>query len=293
MTYDQLITLVNIVSEGSFKAAAEVMHKTQPSLTMAIKKLEEEFGIELFDRSGYRPKLTEQGKVFYQKATRVLERFKELEQLGQELAAGFEPDINICTDAVFPIAKIAHIFEQFFGPYIMTSLHLSTDVLNGVTEKLLNHEVDFALASNIDQNPDIEKIKILETNLLPCISPVHFEKSEKVDLDYIKKLPQIVVQSSVREQHGKIEGAVGENFWYTTDFSMKEQMIAAGLGWGNLPEHLIELQLKAGTLIQVTNIPELKPLKAPMYFMRSKTKFMGPNTKALWKFFLENTEELN
>ncbi len=49
MTYDQLITLVNIVSEGSFKAAAEVMHKTQPSLTMAIKKLEEEFGIAVKD----------------------------------------------------------------------------------------------------------------------------------------------------------------------------------------------------------------------------------------------------
>ena len=85
MTLEQLLTLENIVKYGSFKSAAEAMHKSQPSLTMAIKKLEDEYDILIFDRSGYRPKLTSNGETFYKKAQKVLDSFKDLEQLGQEL----------------------------------------------------------------------------------------------------------------------------------------------------------------------------------------------------------------
>lgn len=47
MTIDQLETLEMIVEKGSFKAAAEALHKTQPSLSVAIKKLEDEFDLKL------------------------------------------------------------------------------------------------------------------------------------------------------------------------------------------------------------------------------------------------------
>ena len=67
MTYDQILTLDFIVKYGSFKAAAKEMYKSQPSLSMAIKKLEDEFQFQILSRDNYRPQLTEEGKVFYKK----------------------------------------------------------------------------------------------------------------------------------------------------------------------------------------------------------------------------------
>jgi DNA-binding transcriptional LysR family regulator len=64
------------VESGSFKAAAAKLHKTQPALSVAIRKLEDEFQLSLFDRSEYRPKLTAQGRVFHEQARESLLAFR-------------------------------------------------------------------------------------------------------------------------------------------------------------------------------------------------------------------------
>lgn len=291
MTYDQILTLDLIVKYGSFKAASDAMHKSQPSLSMAIKKLEEEFNIKLFDRDGYRPVLTEQGKAFHKKSQLALDKFKELESLGQELGAGFESQISICTDAIFPICHISHVFEKFFEPHITTTLDLSTDVLDGVISKLINHEVDFALGPDFGLPSHIEKIKILEVTVVPVVGKKHANKFP-LKREELQRLPQIVVGSSVKEKKGDVRGAVSDQFWYTTDFSMKEQLIESGLGWGRLPLHQVEEKIKSGSLIQVKDIPDINIYPVAMYLLRSKKKIMGPNTKNLWNYLAQLGDKL-
>lgn len=291
MTYDQILTLDYIVKFGSFKAAAEVMHKSQPSLSMAIKKLEEEYQITLFNRDGYRPVLTEEGKKFYKKAEFVISEFKSLDILAHELGAGYETEINICADAIFPICHISDVLQSFFEPHITTTLNLNIDVLEGVIEKLKNHEVDFALGPKFSDVDDIEAIKIIKTEVVPVISKKHFELMNN-ELNYIKNLPQIVVGSSSKEARGKIRGLISNQYWHTSDLSMKEQLIESGLGWGRLPIHQIENKLKLGTLIEITEIPEVKSRKVDLYLLRSKNKIMGPNTKSLWNYLKTLGEKL-
>ena len=55
MTYDQVLVFHKIVQLGSFKSAADALSKTQPAISLTIKKLEEELEVNLFDRGGYRP----------------------------------------------------------------------------------------------------------------------------------------------------------------------------------------------------------------------------------------------
>ncbi len=57
MTLDQIRVLSTIVQTGSFRGASERLHRTQPTLSVAIRNLEREFGFELFDRANYRPVL--------------------------------------------------------------------------------------------------------------------------------------------------------------------------------------------------------------------------------------------
>jgi DNA-binding transcriptional LysR family regulator len=138
MTYDQLVTLDAIIKHGSFKAASQHLFKSQPSLSMAIKKLEQEFGIKLFNRDSYRPTLTEEGQAFYQKSLPALEKFNQLSLLGTELGMGVEAEISISLDAICPLEEISKIFKHFMEPHITTTLNLNVDMIYELERKLID-----------------------------------------------------------------------------------------------------------------------------------------------------------
>ena len=76
MTYEQLVVLHAIVTEGTFRGAAERLNKSQSAVSHMLKKLETEVEIILLSREEYRPTLTPEGKVFYRQATRVMQQMK-------------------------------------------------------------------------------------------------------------------------------------------------------------------------------------------------------------------------
>lgn len=292
MTYDQLLTLDAIVRHGSFKAASEFLHKTQPSLSMAIKKLEEEFGIKLFNRDGYRPTLTDDGKAFHLKALNALEKFNELDIFAKELAMGMESEINITIDAICPLNKISSIFESFLDPHITTALNLSVDILQELDRKVLEGEVDFAIGSfNVERSRDLETIPILISKMIPVVSSSFYEKTDG-SLESLKNYPQIVVKSSDKASTRVIYGAVkGMKQWFTTDMSIKEQLILNSLGWGRLPEHQVRENIDNGKLSIVKDIPTIKSRDIQLNLIRNTKKVMGPNTKRLWDYLITLGEQ--
>lgn len=281
MTYDQLVTLDNIIKHGSFKMASASMFKSQPSLSMAIKKLEEEFGIIIFNRDGYRPVLTEDGKKFYRKSQIALNHFNELENLAKNMGAQIETEINICIEAVFPLKFISKKLSNFFEINSMTSLNLNIDVLEGLQKRLNNHEVDFAIGPDFNLSEDIESIKLIDINMIPVIGKRHFKKSIN-NIDYLKTIPQIVVKSSSKNDHENITDKISNQLWNTSDLFMKEQLISSDLGWGRLPSHQIRHKIDQKELFEISGIPQVSSRVISMFLLRHKTKTMGPKTKELW-----------
>lgn len=287
MTYDQLLTLEAIIKEGSFKAASKVLLKTQPSLSTAIKKLEEEYQIQIFSREKYRPELTEQGRAFYHKAIPALESFRELETFAKELAMGHELEISLSIDAICPLNSISPVLESFFSPQISTSLNLNIDILEGLTERLLEHEVDFAIGSYIKEHDEIEAVRLFDVRMVPVISPKAWAKVD-FQLRELKKVPQIIVTSSSKKASRKIVGSLsGSKKWFTSDMMMKKRLIQNGLGWGRLPEQQVQKAIENGTLIEVKGISDVEAIDVPLYLLKSKTKTLGPNARNLWKYLLE------
>lgn len=290
MTYDQLLTLDSIVKHGSFKAASEAMHKSQPSLSIAIKKLEEELGFSIFDREDYRPKLTEKGRAFYQKSITSLEDFHNLYSFGKELALGYESEIKVSIDAIFPIEKLKKTFESFFAPHITTTLSLSIDVLEGSSEKVIDGQVDFAISSYFVESDELESIKLLDIFMTPCIARESLE-GRTVE-ETITILPQIIVKSSTQKPSDVMFGLYPKSKkWFTSDMSMKIELIKNGLGWGRVPSHLVQDELLSGNLLEISNIPSIHKLNIPLYLLRHKKKLLGPNAKKLWNYIREQFSE--
>jgi len=284
MTYDQLVTLDAIVKHGSFKSASEFLHKSQPSLSMAIKKLEEEFGIKLFSRDAYRPALTDEGVAFYHKSLITLDKFNELDTFARELSMGVETEINISIGAVCSIKEFSKTFKSLLEPHITTALNLNVDILEEFQRRLIDQEVDIAIGSLLEPHSDIESIPIMTTKMIPVVSSKFYQDTNG-SFEELKNLPQIIVQSSKSASKKNIVGAAkGMKNWFTTDMYMKEQLIVNGLGWGRLPEHQVEDQLNDCKLSIVKGINSIQSIPVQIYLLRNVKKIMGPNTKRLWSY---------
>lgn len=285
MTYDQLITLDTIIREGSFKAAAASLNKTQPSISVSIKKLEEEFNFKFFSRDKYRPTLTENGKAFYQKSLDALCSLRELETFGKELSQGYESQINIFVEPIFPIDLISEYLKK-----INCNINIYVDLLDGLMHKIRSKEADIAIGSFSNKFSDISHIKIFEIEMIPVISSEYYEKYAR-SFSALKKFSQIIVRSSSINFDENIVGHIKQmKSSYTSDIATKKQLILCGNGWGRLPRHIIENELKNKKLKTISEINEIKEYKAPLYLMRNKNHILGPNAKKLWNMISKKEE---
>ena len=80
MNITELRYLVAIMKWGSVSAAAKQLYAAQPNVSKALKNLEEEYGVRIFERSSTGMIPTEQGKRFIRQAQRVLQQVDELKQ---------------------------------------------------------------------------------------------------------------------------------------------------------------------------------------------------------------------
>ena len=285
MTYDQLKVLDAIITEGSFNAASRRLFTSQPAISVAIKKLEDEFNLKLFSRDQYRPVLTPAGKVFYQKSKRVLEQTRDLELLARQLSIGNEPEIRIAIEAVFPLPVISGLLKNYENDHPATKLYLSSEYLNGAVERVLDGTTNIALIAKLREDSKLESIPLTQIQMIPVAAPefcpVH--ASHGLSLDEIKEYVQVVVTDSSHQEDNKLSHGVleGGRIWLVNDFLTKKQMLLEGLGWGRLPLHMIEDELENGSL-RVLKMQNIQSVKVEMQAVRKLGRPIGPIATKIW-----------
>lgn len=287
MTIDQLETLEMIVEKGSFKAAAEALYKTQPSISVAIKKLEDEFDLKLFNRDAYRPKLTDEGVIFYNWAKQSLYSFRELKTIGLELGVKkIEPFLTIILD---PLVRFDS-FCGFFGEHVIsrypTEITFRSEIMSGGVNSLLSGEADFSVSLKAEDDDNIESIPFDKIEMIPVVAKSVCKKKSGMNAKSLKQIPQIVVlQQGNRGNSSKRDsrsGLADSRTCYVTDHSLKYKMITQGLGWGRLARHEVSTDLKKENLIEIKD-PSVKSFTLDLHIMRSKNKPMGPVARTIWE----------
>src|SRR5262249_46095915 len=92
-----------VAREGSFQAAADRLHRTHPTVFAAVGKLEQQLGLELLDRSGYRVKLTEAGRSFHRSSQELLGATERLSTHAAQLAMGEESELRVVIGDLCPL----------------------------------------------------------------------------------------------------------------------------------------------------------------------------------------------
>jgi len=285
MTLDQLRALCAVVETGGFHAAAESLYRSQSAISIAIKNLEQELGLSLFDRRGYRPALTAEGQVIYGKAKSILSRSDELASIAGHFAQGEETEISIALSAIAPVEQVVDVIKQISESAPATRMSLQIENMGGTLERLQERAVDFAIAERFMPTDHLEEVRLSSTEMVSVISAdfplaTRYPAIRASDLD---RYVQVVVRDTSRNHPKQSAGLLeGVSQWLVNDFDMKKRMILSGGGWGRMPRHRVAEELADGRLLALSG-QRLEPLKIDMYLFRRADEPMGPVGERLWQ----------
>lgn len=290
MTYEQLVVMNAIVLEGTFRAAAERLHKSQSAISHMIKKLENEIDVVLFSRKTYRPTLTPAGEVFHRQATRVIQQMQELDNLALSLSADQEAQVFLSVTATYPIHPFLKIIGDITLEYPMTHVRLSRESMGGPLESLMRGNANIIISA-LDNIPidQVEAIPFAQVTIVP-VAHVDYEPAKSGHLKTISEMQsytQVVVSDSgsgaFEQSRDLLPGGLR---WTVSDFAAKKEILLAQMGWGGMPKHLIEEELKQGTLVEL-NVEGYPPRLSQLYQIRQRGQRVGIVSQSIWQQLLD------
>jgi DNA-binding transcriptional LysR family regulator len=105
LTLHQLQCFDAVVSEGGFRQGAAKLHRSHSAVFTAMKKLEDQLGLRLLDREGYRVTLTDAGRSFHRRTRVFLRELSALRDHATQLATGEETELRIVIGDICPLPK--------------------------------------------------------------------------------------------------------------------------------------------------------------------------------------------
>jgi DNA-binding transcriptional LysR family regulator len=250
LTLDQLRVLVTIAETGSFSAAGRRLSRAQSAISQTIATLENVQGVALFDRSAFRPVLTDAGRVLVAQARSVLTGAARFEAMAAATRDGIEPELAIAIDPLVPTDAFIDSLHALRAEYPCLSVSFSTEGLGGAERRLRRGEAALALCILLPSVPeDVVALPLLGINLVPVVSADHplaglGRAATPSDLaDHVQ-----LVLSDPSTQDGPSYGVISSRPWRFVDLGRRLDFLLAGMGWCRMPEQLVAPHLSAGRL---------------------------------------------
>ena len=253
VTIEQLRTLRAIAETGSFSAAARSLGRVPAAVSQAIDRLEAQLGLRLFDRSGRAPRLTHHGEAVAAAAAGVQGEIEALDALVASLKRGTETTLAIVVDVMFPTESLVAFAREFAAEYPAVDLVLFTEILSAVTAKVRDKQAAWGVAVEDADMSGLETRHVASAALVPVAAPSHpFARSRRsIAAAAVSKAVQIVLSERGGEGRdaSKDHGVLSTRTWRVVDLATKHALIASGLGWGQMPEHVVREDLAHGRLV--------------------------------------------
>ena len=256
VTLDQLRALVAVVEAGSFSAAARRLQRVQSAVSTSMANLEGHLGVGLFDRSTKVPTLTEQGVAVLGAARRVLAEVDALRRLAGGMSQGLEAQVSLCVDAFFPLPGLIALAAAFTRAFPSVDLRVDTQVLSAVARRVLEGRASMGVATPFGVTPDLETIALAPIRMVPVAAPGHPLAAVRGRIPSSRFADCIQIVLSERTEEGIADQAVlSPRTWRASDLHTKHELLLAGLGWGNMPEHVVTEDLRSRRLVRIRPAP--------------------------------------
>jgi DNA-binding transcriptional LysR family regulator len=276
---EQWAALVSVVESGGYAQAAERLARTQSTVTYNIQKLENLLGVQVFEIQGRKAQLTAAGQVLYRRGKVLLEEAARLERVAADLSRGWEPEVRIAVDLVFPTWLLLECFADFARERPDIRIDLEESVLAGTEEALQQGRVDLAIGPVV---PAGVLGDVLMIERFVCVAaPGHALHALGRDLTIgdLSQHRHLVVRDSgaARARSG---GWLSERRWTVSNKATSIHACVMGMGFAWYPINNITEELARGTLKPLP-LREGAERVVTLYLMYADRDAAGPGAKLL------------
>lgn len=266
LSLDALQILDAIDRRGSFAAAGKALHKVPSTISYTVSKLEQDLGVQLFDRIGPRAQLTEAGQALLDEGRHLLRAARELEMRVRRVASGWEAELTVAVDSMFPPALLADDLRAFNAVAEQTRVRLLGESLSGTWEALLDRRADL-LVGAAGEGPSgggyvVEPMGTVA--FVFAVAPSHPLAAVPGPLgrEQLAAHCAVAVADSARRLLPRTVGLLmGQETVTVPDMVSKFRLQCAGLGFGFLPEPYVRHAVAEGRLV-LKAVEEPKPDEA-------------------------------
>src|SRR5277367_4243310 len=251
ISLEQWRSLLAVVDAGGYAQAAEVLHKSQSAVTYAVQKMEGLLGVKVFEVVGRKAHLTPTGQVLYRRAKALLEEAGALEAAAGNLAAGWEPELALAVEIIFPTWLLLQCFARFAEERPQTRIELYESVLSGTEEALLQRRVDLAICSQVP--PGFAGDPLMRLRFIAAAHPQHplHQLRRELTLQDLREHRHLIIRDTGSQRRsGSWLGA--EHIWTVSSKATSIHAAVMGLGFAWFPEETIRGELDRGELKALT-----------------------------------------
>ena len=174
----QLEAFLAVAHEGSFSRAAKRLYRTQPAISQTIRKLEQEIGEPLFDRSSRDGMLTDAGRVLRDYAEKLLNTRSEALTAIEDLRQMHKGKLAVAANE-FTCLYLLPVVDEFRRLHPQVKLTVQRSFASHIPEELLNHSVEFGVVSFHPPDPMLKSIVVYRDKLAFVVPPGHPLAKEK------------------------------------------------------------------------------------------------------------------
>ena len=241
MTIRHLEIFVQVYREKSITRAAEKLYMTQPAVSVAIRELEKQYDVALFERLGRRLYVTGAGEALYARAVQMLEEFHGLEQ-GLERKTALRVGSSV-TLGNFLLPRVAAEWQMRHP-----ESPLQVTVANGerLQQMLRDNLLDVAVIEGAVNGAELETRPFRQDRLVLVLPQEHpLAVLEHITLAQVLEYPLLVREEGSAgrrclEQVLARRGLQAERRWESIDTQALVQAVRDGLGVALLPQELAE-----------------------------------------------------
>jgi DNA-binding transcriptional LysR family regulator len=216
----------------------------------ALKQLETQTGLQLFDRSGYRTRLTPAGDEVLRACRVMLDAEAALKATCEELKSGWEPLLSVVFDAIVPLDPVLEVIRALQAAKAPTRVRLTVDSLEGVQ---LRFERDAAQVLISVLPVDLNGLRVVSLPRLSARLVAHrshpLAKLKRVMPEDLAGHVLLNVRGSDPRLQLSTAQLDDQSQVHLSDFHGKKAAILAGIGFGWLPDWLISRELARRELI--------------------------------------------
>lgn len=254
LSLDQVRVFLAVAEHGSFSAAARALHRAQSAITYTVQKLEDQTGVALFDRTQYRPALTDAGRALLPQARRIEEAVGVFRLQARSIAGGLEPELSLAVSSMFPMTTVTQALAAFRARFPTVPTRIAIESLGGVARSVLNGDCALGvMVAFADEAGLLKRVPLVDVELAMVAAPGHplAAVPGRLSPQDMRDHIQLVLTDRSGGTGTRDYGVYAAQTWRIADLSAKHALLRAGLGFGSMPLHIVADDLASGALVRL------------------------------------------